>query len=286
LLQSAFRSPVEETPQLTSPNTAKSLIKGLSKLRAAQAIDAAPAVVRAALDAGKDQELYAAIDAHPHQRLVPRAYRYLMVAGGMRTWPKVQQLGKAERLDVVLAGLDAPTLLREKTPQDREQICNWYRGMAVDPRAMVASRATGYLVSCGPTYFEPVLAADEARIKDKATTRVALNAYQQACVPAADATPPTPEQCTRLKQLLTTVLHSGQFESATRAKSLDDLRLNFPTPETLKLAKTYARDADRLLAAKASEVITQLQNDLARPAASDTEPRKVVAVPTASTSSK
>jgi hypothetical protein len=158
--------------------------------------------------------------------------------------------------------------------------------MAGDPRAMVASRATGYLVSCGPTYFEPVLAADEARIKDKATTRVALNAYQQACVPAADATPPTPEQCTRLKQLLTTVLHSGQFESATRAKSLDDLRLNFPTPETLKLAKTYARDADRLLVAKASEVITQLQNDLARPAASDTEPRKAVAVPTASTSSK
>jgi hypothetical protein len=196
-----------------------------------------------------------------------------MVAGGMRTWPKVQQLGKAERLDVVLAGLDAPTLLREKTPQDREQICNWYRGMAGDPRAMVASRATGYLVSCGPTYFEPVLAADEARIKDKATTRVALNAYQQACVPAADATPPTPEQCTRLKQMLTTVLQGVRFEGTTRAKALDALSLNFPTPETLKLATRYTRDPDASLARKASEVTTQLQSDLT--ATSYSEPGKV-----------
>jgi hypothetical protein len=263
LLQLAFRSPAEEqTPQATSPNTAASLIKALSKLPAAQAIDAAPAVVYAALRAKKDQELYATIDAHQHQRLVPRAYRYLMAAGGMRAWPKVQELGKSERLDVVLAGLDATMLWSEKAPQEREQICNWYRSLAVDARAVVASRASGYLVGCGPTYFEPMLATDEERINDKSTTRMALDAYQQACLPDRDATPPTAEQCSRLKRMLITILESGQFEGATRAKALDSLRLNFPSAEVLKLATRYAHDPNALLSTKASEVTTLLQNDL------------------------
>lgn len=268
VLHSVFRSPLEEKdPKPSSKQTALSLIKTLAKLPEQQAVDAAPATVYAALQTGTEKELYQAVENHPYKRLVSRTYRYLMAAGGMRAWDKVKELGKHKRVEVAMAALEAPSLLKQRSAEENTQICDWYRQMASDPRASVSDRASGYLIVCGPGYIERILAADEEALRDPKVNRMALNSYQQMCLPVIAVTGPTPEQCGRLKQLLISVLKDLRFETQTRQKAVILLTVNFPDQETLALLKRYAKDKDAIVSSSAEEAVKDVQRSMDRAAA-------------------
>jgi hypothetical protein len=264
LLSMAFRAPIEEkNPKPTSKDTALSLINTLRRLPAQQAVDAAPATVYAALATGFEKELYAAIESHPYARLASRAYRYLMVTGSMRTWGKVMELAKSNQLEVTLAALDAPSLMREKTPEQRTQICDWYKTLVDDERSVVATRASGYLIVCGPAHIEQLLAADEERLKDKTLTKLPLGSYRQMCVAMLAASGPTPEQCARLKKLLTAVLQDTRFETHTRVNAIKLLTVNFIEKDVIALIKKYTNDKQPMIAETAAQSTKQLGNELA-----------------------
>jgi hypothetical protein len=258
-LNLAFRVPIAEKDRTpTSKTTALSLINTVAKLPANQALHAAPTAVYAAFEAGTENELYAAVDKHPYQRLASQAYRYLMAAGGMRAWSKVQQLVKSDQLDRVTAGLDAPSLMREKTPEQRAQICDWYKSLVTDPRPTVVTRASGYLMVCGPTYIEQLLVADEALIAESASTRFALGHYSQMCQGVVAASGPTPEQCARFRKLLTAIVTEHRFDASTRAEAITLLAANFTDKEMLAFLKKYVTDKQPLVARTASVATKQI----------------------------
>jgi hypothetical protein len=263
VMQRAFRVPVDEKDaKPTSKQTALSLLESLRKLPDQQAVDAAPAVVFATFRAGAENELYQTIEGHKYQRLIPRAYRYLMAAGGMRAWEKVQELAKKEKLEIATAALEAPSLMKQRSAEDSAKICDWYKTMREDSRQVVADRASSYLVACGPAYIEPLLAAAETALQDKTVKSIALNGYQQMCVPSQGVVNPTPEQCQRLKKLLNAVIADTRFASQTRGKAVTLFALNFPEDDTLTVLKKYSKDRDPVIAANAAEGATQLAQDI------------------------
>lgn len=263
LMHRGFRPPADEKDaKPVSKKTALSLVKALATLDDEQAIDAAPAIMSTALQAGAGQELYQVVENHKYKRLVPRTYRYLMAAGGMGTWNKVQELAKQDRLEVATAALEAPSMLKERTADDNTKICDWYRAMSSDSRKVVADRSESYLVTCGAKYIEPLLAADEVALKDKNVTRIGLDRYQQMCLPTQDAASPTPEQCERLKRLLTSVIADNRFEGVTRSMALGSLANNFVEKDTLALVKKHVNDSDPMVSAKAKEAAADVQSAL------------------------
>lgn len=263
LMHRGFRPPInEKDAQPVRKQAALSLVKSLTTFSDEQALDAAPGVLFAALQAGADQEVYQAIENHKYKRLVPRTYRYLMAAGGMRTWDKVQELARQERLEIATAALEAPSLMKPRSADENTKICDWYKAMSSDSREVIADRAESYLVSCGPTYVEPLLATDEAALKDKSTTAIGVDRYQQMCVPTKDAANPTPEQCERLKRVLTGVIADKRFEPVTRSMALASLGSNFVEKETLTLLKKHVNDKDPMVSAKAKEAANDVESAL------------------------
>jgi hypothetical protein len=263
LMHRAFRPPIhEQDAQPVSKQAALSLVKSLTTFSDEQALDAAPGVLFAALQAGADQQVYQAIENHKYKRLVPRTYRYLMAAGGMRTWDKVQELARQEKLEIATAALEAPSLMKPRSAEENAKVCDWYKAMSSDSREVIADRAESYLVSCGPTYVEPLLAADEVALKDKSTTRIGVDRYQQMCVPTKDAANPTPEQCERLKNVLTGVIADRRFEPVTRSMALASLGSNFVGNETLTLLRKHVNDRDPMVAAKAKEAANDVESAL------------------------
>lgn len=264
-LNLAFRVRVDEKDrQPLSKATALSLISTVGKLPANQALHAAPAAVYAAFETGTESALYAAIDKHAYPRLASQAYRHLMAAGGMRAFGKVQEMLKSDQLDVATAGLDAPTLMREKTPEQRVQICDWYKGLIDDQRPVVATRASGYLMVCGPKYIEQLLVADEALLIHTTSTRFRLSHYTQMCQGVVAASGPTPEQCARFKILLTAVINEVRFDPSTRAEAITLLVSNFTDKEVLALLKRYARDKQPLIARTAANAENQVSQGISR----------------------
>lgn len=262
-LNMAFRVRVDEKDrQPVSRATASSLISTVGKLPANQALHAAPAAVYAAFEAGTERELYAAIDKHPYPRLAAQAYRHLMAAGGMRGFDKVQEMVKSEQLDLASAGLDAPSLMREKTPEQRAQICDWYKSLVSDQRPVVANRASGYLIVCGPSYIEQLLTADEALLTDKTLAKFPLNQYSQMCKGIVAASGPTPDQCTRFRKLLITVAAETRFEPRTRAEAIGLLAANFADQELLTLLKRYAADKQPLISKTGSDGVESVSRAL------------------------
>lgn len=264
LLHLAFRVPAKEEKDRkpASKDTASSLISTMGKLPANQALQAAPAAVYAAFEAGTERELYAAIDKHPYPRLAAQAYRHLMAAGGMRGFDKVQEMVKSEQLDLASAGLDAPSLMREKTPEQRAQICDWYKSLVSDQRPVVANRASGYLIVCGPSYIEQLLTADEALLTDKTLAKFPLNQYSQMCKGIVAASGPTPDQCTRFRKLLITVAAETRFEPRTRAEAIGLLAANFADQELLTLLKRYAADKQPLISKTGSDGVESVSRAL------------------------
>lgn len=263
-LHLAFRVPVNEKDRVpASKATASSLTRTVGKLPANQALHAAPAAVYAAFEASTENELYATIDKHPYQRLASQAYRYLMAAGGMRAWGKVQQMVKSDQLELATAGLDAPSLMREKTPEQRTQICDWYKSLVGDQRPVVANRASGYLIVCGPSYIEQLLVADEATLlSDKTLTKFPLNQYSQMCKGLVAASGPTPDQCARFKKLVLTLAAETRFEPRTRAEAIGLLAANFADQEVLAVLKRYAADKQPLVAKTAADGAESVSREL------------------------
>lgn len=262
LLQRAFREPGnDKNAKPTSKETALSLIKTLGKLPGAQAVDAAPAVVRAAMEVGADKELYAVIDAHTSNRVPARAYSYLLAGGGMRGWPKVQELVKDPNVELATAALDAPSKMVSVTPA--EQICDWYRGVAEDERPVVATRAGTHLAGCGSDYIEKILTEDNARLADKAQTKLPLGSYRQMCRDAQLEHGAKPEQCKRIKILLQTVLEDKRFDVASRSDALAFLAANFAGDDTSTLASRYSQDKNPELKAAAQAAVTRVKQELA-----------------------
>lgn len=270
LMHQAFRPPSnEKDAKPVSKQTALSLIKALDKLSDEQALDAAPAITYVAFQAGAEQELYQTVENHKYKRLVPRTYRYLLAAGGMRAWDKVQELAKQDRLEVATAALDAPNMLTERTAEDVTRICDWYKAMSSDSRQVIADRAGGYLITCGPTYVEPLLAADEAALTNKSITKIGVDRYQQMCVPTKEAVSPSPDQCARLKKLLVSVIADKRFDAVTRSMALGSLGSNFVEKDTLTLVKKHVSDRDPMVAAKAKEAASDVESALNKAKASE-----------------
>jgi hypothetical protein len=263
LLERAFSTPLDEKDRKRSSKaTALSLLDSLKKLPGNQAAQAVTPIVYAALEVGAEQELYAAVDGHSYARLGGRAYRHLMAAGRMRTWGKVMELVKSDRLEVVSASLEAPNLMRDKAVSEKQQICDWYKSLLKDPRHLVTSRASGYLIVCGPSYIEQLLVADEALFKDPTVTQLKLH-YGDMCEKGLLASSgPTPEQCVRLRQLLVGIIAAERMEVRTRASAIQLLTGNFPDQESLALLKRFATHKLPMVQETAARAVATVQHIL------------------------
>lgn len=268
LLYDAYRAPAEDkNSKAISKGTALNLIHTLAKLPSEQAADAAPAITYAAFATDTAKELYATVDNHVYTRLPGRTYKYLMAAGGMRAWDKVKALLGTQDTETYIAALDAPSMMLNKTDQERVQICDWYRALADDERPLVVGRASGYLIVCGPKYIEQLLVADEARLKDKSVKKLGLDAYRQMCTGMIAASGPTREQCTRFRKLLTTAIADTRFDPYTRKNAITLLTVNFIDKQTVTFLKKYTAEQPPMLGIAAQQSIKQIESQLAAQAA-------------------
>lgn len=263
LLYLAYRAPISEpNRKATSKDTALNLVNALAAAPEQQAVKSAPAVIYAAFETGTEKELYAAVEKHSYKRLAARSYKYLMAAGGMKAWNKVKELAKSKSTEEAMAALDAPTMMREKTDSDRGTICDWYKTLVQDDRPIVVSRASGYLIVCGPSYIEQLLAADEQRLTNPAVDKLGLDSYRQMCTGMVAASGPTPEQCTRFRKLLTSAIKDERFDVQTRVNAIKLLAINFVDQDAVKLLQPYTKYKQPLIAETAAQSVTQINASL------------------------
>jgi hypothetical protein len=263
VLYSAFRTNFGTNVELgaVQAKDAKALIDAMAKAPAAQARQAAPATVHAAMLARQADALYAVLDAPDNEQLAGVAYRYVMTHGRLEAFDKVKALLKDQRMPVVLAALEAPRSMARWTEQEQAALCPWAKELLTDERPAVAAKAAGLLGSCQGEYVEALVAEGERLLKEKKLTAVHLAAFRDLCSPRRKDRNEAPSDavCDRNRKLLEAVLADASLDARTRSVALTAIAAQWPDDKSKKLAKKYEQDKDAQLAQTAQRAIQRIE---------------------------
>ncbi len=260
VLHGAFRGNMgrDVQPGSVKVEQARRLVDTLPKLQKAQAREAAPAAVHAAVLAKDYAHLYEVLDKD--QVLAPAGYRYLMVHGRLETFDKVKELTNDKRGQIVLAAMDAPRNMPNWTDAERAAICPWALPLLSNENNLVASKAAGLLSQCTGEFVDALLTEGEKALADKKLSKQQISAFRDLCNPMRRrAGGATDEQCKRNRKLLEDAAKLDALDAGTRAMALSALAYQWPDPEALALAKTLAKSDKPEVAQAANQSIARIE---------------------------
>jgi hypothetical protein len=266
ILYSAFRAPWGANVQAgaVSPADADALLAATLKLPKAQAVQALPAAVHASMLAGRGDALMAALDKSGDAQLRTTAVRQLMTHGRLSAFPQIQELAKAQDLQLVLAALESPTNMYDWTPAEQAAVCPWAAGFLGDARPPVAAKAGTVLGNCGGEHVDRLIEVGEASLKAGDFSSARVSAFRDLCAPhrRARSGGASDEQCARARKLLESVVSTKTLTDQARVTALAALAYQWPDADTLKLARRFEKDPNQSLAENAGRTSARLEQRL------------------------
>ncbi|HEY3494173.1 MAG TPA: hypothetical protein VGK73_05785 [Polyangiaceae bacterium] len=266
LLHSAFRAPwgTNLPPGSVAPADADALLRAVLALPKAQALPTLPAAVHASVIAGRGDALLAALDKLGDAQLRTSAIRYLMSHGRLQVFPKIQEYGAAEDLQLVLSALESPSNMYNWTSAEQAAICPWAGSFLDDKRPPVAAKAGALLGNCGGEQVDRLLEKGEASLKAGEFSSTELAAFRDLCAQHRRSRPgsPSPEQCARVRKLLENVTRNAALTEQAQTTALAALAYQWPDDATLKLARRLAKDPKQKLAESAAKTAARLEQRL------------------------
>lgn len=266
LLHLGFRSSLgsEAKQGDVSADVTKGLIDAVAELPKAQASQALPATVHAAMLSGQQDALYKMLEKRSQDRLATVAYRYLMTHGRMDAFPKIKEIVAGDQLDLALAAAASPNSMRDWSADEEKQICEWANELLGDERVGIATRAAALLGHCSGPYVDTLLGKGEELLKAGKLSQAQITPFRDVCSAARRRAKPgeepkvSDEQCARNRKFLEKVLSTSGVDPRTKAMVLSALAYQWPDEDTLKLMKKYENDPDKDLAKRANDMVRRL----------------------------
>ena len=138
------------------PATADALLKAMVELPPPLATRVAPAAVHAAMLAGRNEALDAALRTLSHEEVRHEAHRALMIHGRLAAFPRIRDLthGDFDQVTAALAGVGA---MPEWTDAEQAEICPWVLGLTKHENPRVVAQAYDVLGVCQGAEYREIL---------------------------------------------------------------------------------------------------------------------------------
>ena len=197
---------VKAKPEVLTDPVVDGLIKGTGALKSYVAMYATASTVHAAMIKGKQNELYAMLEAHPEKAVRMEGYVNLMTFGRMKAFEKIKELAKSSDKNILYASLNAPRGMYEITDEESKAVCDWALPFLSSDDMQTAYQAAAILTRYKGKYIDAVLEkAEKLAAEGKLTNpfALALTTFTFGCKPYMGNPPNgTKEQCDRKDKLI------------------------------------------------------------------------------------
>jgi hypothetical protein len=194
------------------------------------------------------------------------AYRYVMVYGRLKVFPKIQELAKDPSTAVVLAALESPRNMEDWTTEEQAAICPWIVGYLDDKRPPVSGNATAAISNCSGEYVDALLKKIEGSLDQGDFSFVHSTALRDLCrkTTATVAARASEAQCADVRTLQEKVTGTSNLPVRVRAMTLSALAQQWPDKRTLQLLRKYEKAKEPELKQAATRSIKRVEDRMSR----------------------
>jgi hypothetical protein len=191
---------------------------------------------------GKEDDVLALVPKFADLRVRAAVYQTLWANGRLRVLPTLQNLLSEERDAAtrrrILEGFHIRPPL---SAEEQEQVCTLVRSQLDDSEIEVAETAAILLIQTCPALKDAVLDVAAAWLRREVFSKNFVLALRELAIHHKDAV--TPEQNTRILEILAAAVRNGGVHTSTRAMAFHALSV-VDEPAAIELAKDYGTKAD------------------------------------------
>jgi len=245
---------------------ANGLLEASSKLPSSSAMQAMPAATHAQVLSGNTDAIVSALSNETPLQVRTMAYRYLMVYGRLKVFPRIQELAKDPSTAVVLAAIESPRNMKEWTVDEQTAICPWLVSYLDDKRPPVSGNATAALSNCSGEHVSALLEKIEAALQKGDFGFVHSTSLRDLCrkTTGDTAARASEEQCKRVRTLQEKVVADKKLQVRVRAMTLSAIAQQWPDKQTLQLLKKYEKAKEPELKQAATRSMKRVEDRMKR----------------------
>ena len=191
---------------------------------------------------GKEDDVLVLVPKFTDLRVRAAAYQTLWANGRLRVLPILQNLLSEERDAAtrrrILEGFHIRPPL---SAEEQQHVCTLVRSQLDDSEIEVAETAAIFLIQTCPAPKDAVLDVAAAWLRREVFSKNFVFALRELAIHHKDAA--TPEQNTRILELLAAAVRNGRVHTSTRVIAFHALSL-VDEPAAIELAKYYGTKAD------------------------------------------